>query len=301
MTTFGEINGPIVGIVMKEAVRRAIVAIRRNRFLFEVQEKTGYSDPHDLVTTVDRAAQEIYVRTIRKCFPFYGVVAEEGELIIECRMKGVNIYFTIDPLDGTKAFVRRQSHGIGTMISLVVNGEIIAAFVGDVMTQEIFGFRPESENVRRISEYDYAEKLVIDPERFLGSQYVLLRDHARSYSPLVRQMLMPLEEGGLFKSLEVAGGSIGISAARLWKGEVGALVFSPGHDTPWDLYPVLGISRKLGFVFLRNDDGEWLRYGPPLSGTVERRSHEVLVIHKSRLPELTGWERQFALLRLCSD
>ena len=53
---------------------------------------------------------------------------------------GEGSYITVDPLDGTKAFIRRQSHGVGTMVAMVEEGQVVSAYVGDVNTQEIYGF-----------------------------------------------------------------------------------------------------------------------------------------------------------------
>ena len=73
----GNVNPHIVGIVMKEAVRRAIVAIRSERFIFESQVKQGYSgNLDDMVTSADHKAQQIYVRMLTECFPDWGIVAE---------------------------------------------------------------------------------------------------------------------------------------------------------------------------------------------------------------------------------
>src|SRR5687767_10555304 len=144
---FGPINGHVLGWAMKEMVRRAIEAIQAQLFVFEATEKAGYDGKlDDVVTTADRSAQQIYVKMIREGFPTYGLVAEEDELSIRCADPELgDIYFTVDPLDGTKAFRRRQSHGIGTMLSLVHKGEIIAAYVGDVMTREIYGYHPGTD------------------------------------------------------------------------------------------------------------------------------------------------------------
>lgn len=160
---YGHLNGHAIGIVMKEMVRRAIRTIRQQRVIFEAERKQTIGKDEDYVTSADRAAQAVYLRTMCECFPQFGIVAEEDGLKIECAHPTSNLCFSVDPLDGTKAYMRRQSHGIGTMIALRLNGEITAAYVGDVMTEEIFGFRPGSENVFRISEYDTFEKLDVDP------------------------------------------------------------------------------------------------------------------------------------------
>src|SRR6185503_21353335 len=85
---------------------------------------------------------------------------------------------TVDPLDGTKAFIRRQSQGVGTMVALVDDGRVQSAYIGDVNTQEIYGFRPASSSVHRISEYETAERLEHSASQ--GSEMtILLRDAER--------------------------------------------------------------------------------------------------------------------------
>lgn len=285
---YGEVTGPLIGIAMKEMVRRAIEVIRAQRFLFEAQKKEGYKkDVEDFVTTADKAAQEVYVKLIRKCFPTYGVVAEEDNLALSSTGADHDIYFTVDPLDGTKAFMRRQSQGIGTMISLIADGQVIGAYVGDIMTQEIFGYRPESGRVWRISEYGRAEELVVGDQRKLDERHVLLRDPSFAYSEQVERLVGAKGERKAFRSHEIMAGSIGIMFARLWKNEVGGIVLHPGHETPWDISPVVGISRKLGFVFLKvADDGRFKAFEPALSKHVEEWEHETLIVHETRLGDL---------------
>ncbi len=290
----GNLNGHAVGRLMKETVRRAIVIIRAERATFESQLKIGYSGAmDDILTSADKKAQEVYLRAIRECFPGYGIIAEEDG-VHEKSMNG--LYFTVDPLDGTKAFVRRQSHGVGTMIALVdeESGEVVSAYIGDINTQEIYGYRPGSDRVHRITEFDTAEELQGKSSQPLSARYALLRDPPeRLYTPISRKSLKA------FKNYEVEGGSIGIWAARLWKGETAALLIPRGNETPWDSTPVYGISKKLGFVCMRpippppneaavNAEGalDWELYDPEIPTQVVRRHHDLLIIHKSYLKEL---------------
>ncbi|NUM25958.1 MAG: hypothetical protein HUU49_05105 [Candidatus Buchananbacteria bacterium] len=284
---FGSMNGHAIAIIMKGAVRRAIEVIRQQRFIFEAEAKQGYSgEMDDLVTTADKLAQEVYVRMITECFPNFGAVGEENNLRIECSLPDTDIWFTVDPLDGTKAFGRRQSFGIGTMISLVCNGEVIAAYIGDVMTQEIFGFRPDSDQAHRISEFHIAETLTINPAHKLANQWLLLRELPSEHSQHVRDVI----DRQVFKNVSMAEGSIGLSMARLWKGEVGGAVLKPGPNTPWDFCPILGISQKLGFEFLRSDHAgdTWAIDDPKPQKQTVFTEHEWLIIHRSRISELNG-------------
>lgn len=289
----GALNPNSVGTLMKEAVRRAIVAIRAQRFSFEVRAKEpGESRDHDLVTTADHAAQSVLVGLLRAWFPTYGIVAEEDKLRVPCTHSGHDIWFTVDPLDGTRAFIRRQSHGIGTMVSLVCDGEVIGACVGDVMTSEIYAARPDDSSVHRVSEFGLAERLTVDTSRPLIEQGVLVGYHGRPRSALLLNMVAGPEP--LFAGIETTSGSIGIGIARLWKGEVGGAVFGPfSVGSPWDLYPIIGISRRLGFRFYAlPQEGRGQVWQPTIDRAGTPVPHEVLVLHESRLDELDDWCRR---------
>jgi len=278
---------------MKEAVRRAIVALRGHRFSFEAMAKMRPSEDGrpDFVTSADRAAQHVFVTLLREWFPGFGIVAEEENLRVPCTIPGRDLWFTVDPLDGTKAFMRRQSHGIGTMTALIDGDEVIAACVGDVMTSEVYTARPDHPPVHRVSEFGIAERLEINTTRPLSDQYIL-RDRRRT--PLDSRIVDLTEaDDALFAGMEVATGSLGISMARLWKGEVGGAVFGPfAVASPWDIYPVIGISQRLGF--------EFFAFGPephamptPWTPAISRDGialpEHILVIHKARVPELMAW------------
>lgn len=270
---YGSKTPSLVGLAMKEMVRRAIREIRNQRFVFDAQRKANLDDGAmtDLVTTADLEAQKIYLRVIQNCFPNYGIIAEEEELSIDCNLVEHQLRFTIDPLDGTKAFARRQSAGVGTMIALLDGTKVLSAYVGDVMTHEIYGFRPESDWVYRISEYDVAEPLA-KVEMPIERAYLLLREQPKNYPPGLASLI------DRFKGVDVEGGSIGISFARLWKQEVEALLTGFYFATPWDSAPIIGISKKLGYRFAQiQADGSVIEVDlqPPLEPV--RNDHYLLV------------------------
>ncbi len=284
MKNYPELNGHSTGIILKELVRRAIQIARREMMTFEVTGKMGYGgDMDDVFTNADKLAQEVYVKSLQECFPGIGIIGEEDALVVTA-MEGVNAYFTIDPIDGTKAYIRRQSHGIGSMIALVINDEIVSAYIGDVSSREIFGYRPDSNSVWRITDLEVFEKLkepLVDIT--LGQLHLLMRDRESKYSEVSRLTM------DAFKGISIDGGSIGTWAARLWKGEVGALLLHPSWETPWDSNPVVGISQKLGYAFLRpvDEDGcRWEIYEARPCSEKYRREHDTLIIHKNYVKQL---------------
>lgn len=279
--SFGSMNGHSIGRILKETVRRACVIIRKEVSVFESHDKLGYGGTmDDVFTSADRKAQEIYLRTFTECFPGYGYVCEEDALTY---LPGEgSLYFTVDPLDGTKAYIRRQSHGVGSMVALVLNGEVIAAYVADVNTDEVYGFRPGSSHVFRITRLDSFEELAYGKDDSspadLTCGYAILRDPLESYSAETR-LLMNDHFGGT--RYEVMGSSIGTWLARLWKREVIAAIIPPGYETPWDSTPIIGISKKLGYLFLRpSANGSWEEFEPILCTEPYQREHDVLIMHR---------------------
>lgn len=298
-------NPHAIGIVMKELVRRAMVKIREERFNFSVNQKVAYDGVSpDYSTSGDIEAQKIYKKSLKECYPLFGIIAEEEDFLKRCEIKGADIYFTVDPLDGTKAYIRLQSYAIGTMISLVVNDEIVSAYIGDPINFEIYGYRPLSDSVWWTAN-DFEKHTELKPEedkRSLSEQYILLRDNPLLYSEDSQKLFKLGEKKTRFNGMHITGGSIGIFFTQLWKKEIGAVLLRANYETPWDSNPVFGISKKLGFKFFeihRQDKfDEYTIINPvdmkPIKEKVFR-PHELLVIHENNEEEFISWLKDSSL------
>jgi len=273
-----------IGPVIRETMAQAIALIQKETATFIATPKVGYDGlDNDLVTNVDRAAQEFYVNRFAQAFPGVGLLGEEDGLKKPCTIEGENIYITIDPLDGTKAFARQQSHGVGTMVAVVRNGAVIAAYVGDINTGEIYGYAPDAPAPTR---QRFGVLTALDPKPQLGleKRYILLNAIPEKFPENIRKFAGRPIDGGLFKDIEVMYGSYGAFCARLWKGEVAAIVLDPAFTTPWDETPILGIMEALGFIRIKVDmDGncEVFEQEPPT--TVYKIPFNIVVVHHTQL------------------
>ena len=286
MNRFGELTDHAVGVLLKEMVRRAIESIQSHQFSFEATEKhNDFQAGIDFVTSADRAAQDIYVKMITECLPGVGIIAEEDNLRVGSSLD-VPVWVTVDPLDGTRAFMRRQSHGIGTMIALVDKNDVLAAYVGDANTREIYGFRPGSSRVHRISRYSSGMRLEVDHARSLSTQHALLHNEPREFSPHAQRLFLEPEHR-IFQSFEITRGSVGLEFSRLWKGEVGGVFLRPGPTTPWDFNPIAGISRHMGFRFLAIREDGLREVDVPVFTEIGPIDDEILVVHESRIHEIS--------------
>ena len=281
-TKFGALNEHAVAIILKELSRRTIVEIRKRRVVFNVYEKILDSGKKDIFTDADIGAEEIILRSLRECFPNFDIISEEDKNKKYPKSRN-NKWFTVDPLCGTGNFSNRSSGGIATTISMVINKEIASSYVGNVMTQEIFGYRQGSDNVYRIREFETHEK--IKPEIKNPSEWALLfRGTPDEFPENTKPMVDALT--GIFDKYIIDDGSLSLSAVKLWIGEVGAMILKPRTETPWDLTPILGMCQKLGFVYLKLPGlDEWK---PPIIKTIFNRDFPVIMIHKNNMESLNN-------------
>lgn len=279
---------------MREMAKAAVEIIRNECHDLVVEDKKAYDGAKwDCVTAADKKAQEMYLEEIKKHFPTFGIIAEEKELMIPCTDADIDAYFTVDPLDGTKAYARKQSHGVSTMLALVVEGLVVAVTIADANTGEIYEYAA-AEEFGDATRIRFGKESLLEPDikRPLRHQYLLLLDNPRIQPEIVKDMILDFPaEGGLFKDFEIQGGSIGLRFARLWKGEIGGIILTPGFETPWDATPVVGISRRLGFKFLRLADGgrKFVEHEPELVKNIVKKPYVELVIHEKHVPELQKW------------
>lgn len=297
--TFGQLNEHALVIILREAARRAAVHARRQLFKVTAEVKGVKKDGGlDVVTSADRESQAIVVKMLTECFPDAGVFGEEGEGKSFVVNPESPLWFTVDPIDGTKYYTLKESHGFACAISCVYENEVLSVCVMDIMTGEIYYFRPGSAKTHRIDKHAGLIDFEIDQMLPLAEQKVLLRERVRDYSRIAQGIVdgFPDSVGGgwctpLFKKAEVTGGSIVAHMARLWKGSVGGTILRPGVQKPWDIVPVIGMCKRLGFVFIDVDsERERLTvFEPKASKIPVTWKNDVMIVHASRVEEAMSW------------
>lgn len=114
-----------------EICKKAGQYIREEQEVFDrskVTEKVRFSD---LVSYVDKTAEQMLVEDLQKLLPESGILAEEGSL------KEGKLQWVIDPLDGTTNFV----HGVPVYcvsVGLKENDQIICGVVYEIARDECF-------------------------------------------------------------------------------------------------------------------------------------------------------------------
>ena len=125
---------PVVNVMVKAARLGGNVLVRHMNKLdaLNVVEK----DRMDYASEVDGLAEEAIVKELRKAYPDYAILGEEGGEQKGHRA-GARSTFVIDPLDGTSNYLRGFPHWC-VSIALVENGEPQHGVVFDPLRNELF-------------------------------------------------------------------------------------------------------------------------------------------------------------------
>jgi len=116
-----------------------------NSNTFEVSLKSDYNP----VTIADKKADELISRGLKKYFPEIPVVTEEQ---VKSHDLNASVFFIVDPLDGTKEFIKRRGD-FTVNIALVVNGEPIRGIVYAPARQRLFYTDENGEAVEEMAYF----------------------------------------------------------------------------------------------------------------------------------------------------
>ena len=112
------------------------VALEAGKFIkksYEGKIEVEFKGRIDIVTDIDRKAEEIIVNGIRKNFPDHNIITEETGF----EQTNSDTRWIIDPLDGTTNF----SHGFPffcVAVGIEYKNEVIIGFVYDPLREEMF-------------------------------------------------------------------------------------------------------------------------------------------------------------------
>ncbi|MGM0477523.1 MAG: 3'(2'),5'-bisphosphate nucleotidase CysQ [Pseudomonadota bacterium] len=67
-----------------------------------------YKDDESPLTAADEAAHQVIVEGLKAAFPDIPILSEEGADVPAAQRQGWNPFFLVDPLDGTKEFIKRN-------------------------------------------------------------------------------------------------------------------------------------------------------------------------------------------------
>ena len=116
---------------------------------FEVLLKSDDSP----VTIADKQADEVISKGLKKHFPEIPIVTEEQ---VKSHDLSASVFFIVDPLDGTKEFIKRRGD-FTVNIALVVNGEPIRGIVYAPARKRLFYTDENGEAVEEMAYFSVSK------------------------------------------------------------------------------------------------------------------------------------------------
>ena len=270
MHTIISTKGQPIQVVFPHLIWEAMEIVYSERTHFVATEKTGDGSKPDFVTSADIKAQEYLQRQVQELFPGCGLIGEEDALSIPSQN---GYYITVDPVDGTKRFIAGDFDKVSCMVSLVheATQEVVASYIGIFDTREIYGFHPGAEQGYCITSGEEERPLIWTP----APHGILLHGRLNEYE----SRTVAFATSSRFVAYETIGGSIGAWCTRLWRRDYRAALLHANKETPWDVAPVVGLCRKLGYLFFRHEGATWVEYSPPICKETYERTHDLLIVH----------------------
>ena len=114
--------------------------------------------PKDFVTKTDKRVEKIIIEELAKSKKNYSFITEETGKILN---KNKNIFWIIDPIDGTINFLHGVPH-FAISIALQIDGEIVSGLIYDPIKNEIFYAEKDSGSFINNSRIRVSNKSNVD-------------------------------------------------------------------------------------------------------------------------------------------
>ena len=118
-------------LAIAEDAGKAILAVYD-----EPVELTVKADESPL-TQADKAAHNLIEQRLKGLTPDWVVVSEESDDVVKSLRTQLPVYWLVDPLDGTKEFIKRNGE-FTVNIALIVNGESVFGVVGVPVQNKLY-------------------------------------------------------------------------------------------------------------------------------------------------------------------
>jgi len=146
--------------------------------IYEGDHAVEYKDDNSPLTAADKASHEVIVAGLNKQFPDIPILSEEGRDIPYEIRKNWQRFWLVDPLDGTKEFIKRngeftvnialieENTPVFGVVYVPAQDKLYCGVVGQGAFVEVRGPRPEAKAIQ-----------VRQPDAEAGLTVVMSRSH----------------------------------------------------------------------------------------------------------------------------
>ncbi|KGA98848.1 inositol monophosphatase [Alkalihalobacillus alcalophilus ATCC 27647 = CGMCC 1.3604] len=200
----------------------------------EVKSK---SNPHDLVTEVDKKTEQFFYQKIKQTFPDHHFLGEEG-IAEEGILQSLDgTVWIIDPIDGTMNFVH-QKYNFAISVGVYHNGLGMVGMIYDVMSNEFFHASRDNGAYLNGEELVPVKERVLD-ESIIGVNGKWLVEERNVYQNPLRALVRDVRS---IRSYGSAAIEMAYVAADRLDGYISVKL------SPWDYAAALVILKEVGCV-----------------------------------------------------
>lgn len=230
--------------VAKEAAIKAGLAI------MEIYENTEdmqveYKDGDMPLTAADKASNKIIVSALKEAFPDYAILSEEEKDSRE-RLKN-DLCFVVDPLDGTKEFIKRNGQ-FTVNIALSYCHRTVMGVIYVPVTGELY-FASQGQGAYLQEKEGEAQKINVSDNKEISSLRVVL-----SGSHGCPEMDALLEKYKLTNFIKIGSSLKGCMVAR----GAADVYYRHNPTMEWDTAAMQCIVEEAGGIFRQMDSTEML-------------------------------------------
>ena len=119
------------------------IAIAAGKKILEIYHDSDFSqvvdfkDDQSPLTLADKASHEVIMAGLNQHFPQIPIISEEGKNIAYEERKEWNPFWLVDPLDGTKEFIKRNGQ-FTVNIALIHQGHPVIGVIYTPVTEELY-------------------------------------------------------------------------------------------------------------------------------------------------------------------
>ncbi|MDB5491736.1 MAG: Inositol-monophosphatase [Micavibrio sp.] len=230
-----------------------IVPYFRNLKAEDIETK---SHANDFVTRADKETEIALTKALHTMVPGCTVIGEEavsaGLTTTDALNDPKQVIFVLDPVDGTSNF-KNGSVTFGEMMSVVVNGEVVAGFIYDVMSGTMY-IAVKGEGAYRLprdysGSYKDGERLRVSDGKDLDTANGFLAPY---YFPPAARPFLRTAVNGRFQSLHCSAHEyINVASGK-------AEFVVVNHMKPWDHLAGALMVQEAGGVAAKFDGSKYL-------------------------------------------
>ena len=237
----------------KELIKIAFLAGKEILKIYRKPFSKKLKKDRSPVTKADLAANKVICSGLKKNFPNIGIVSEEND---NSNLKKGDMYWLVDPLDGTKEFIKKNGE-FTVNIALIKNKKPVYGLIYMPTTKELYFTKKNSSYYSTLSKKGSLSKITkIKTKKRAKNILVLSRSHINDQKKLSEMKNFMYRKFKANKIIQ-SGSSIKFCYIAHGKANVYPRI---GTTNEWDIAAGDAILRNAGGK-IRTLDGRIMKYG----------------------------------------